>query len=45
MGGVTAFDLDRGVDLSVTLLVLATGYAGCWLGAATTAFAMDDPAR
>jgi len=29
MGGVTAFDLDRGVDLSVTLLVLATGYAGC----------------
>ena len=45
MLGVTALDLDRGTDLSLKLLVLATGYAGFWCGAATTILEADDPAR
>lgn len=45
MGGVAALDLDRGIDLSLKLLVLATGYAGFLLGSATTILDINDSAR
>lgn len=43
--GATALDLDPGTTLSVTLLVLATGYAAFWLGATTTILDADPPTR